>query len=66
MKKKKKPGRPPTFTRRDRQYFADLIRLHGARKAHEISKKPVSVHTLLKVAREFEIELQKGRRPMAA
>jgi hypothetical protein len=66
MPKKSKRGRPPTFTSGDRRYFADLIRLHGARKASEVSKKPVSAHTLLKVAREFEIELKSGRRPKAA
>lgn len=66
MAKKKKRGRPQTFNRRDRRAFANLIRLHGARRAREVSNKPVSVHTLLKIAREFEIELKKGRRPKAA
>ncbi len=55
-------GRPPTFDLVARQYFAELLRVHGARRAREMSEIPISVQTLLKIAREFGIPLKKGRR----
>ena len=55
-------GRPPTFTRRTKKYFARLIQRHGVRGAREASKIPVSQSTLTKVAKEFGIRLQVGRR----
>jgi len=66
MARKKKQGRPFTFKYEDRRKFAELIRQHGARRARDVASKPVSVGTLLKIAREFEIPLKKGRRPREA
>ena len=59
-------GRPPTFSPRDRQQFAELLRIHGLRGAREVSTVPISIDTLLKIAREFNIALKKGRRPRQA
>ena len=58
-----KRGRPATFDLRTRKYFARLIQRHGVRGTREVSKVPVSQHTLTKVAREFDIQLLAGRRP---
>lgn len=58
-----KRGRPPTFDLRTRKYFAHLIELHGMRGACEAARVPVSKTTLVKVAKEFGIRLQAGRRP---
>lgn len=66
MAKKKRQGRPLTFQYADRKNLAGLIRQHGARRAREVSEVKVSVGTLLKIAREFEIPLKKGRRPRRA
>lgn len=66
MARRRKRGRPFTFSYADRKRFAELIRLHGARGAHEVTSKPISVGTLLKIAQEFGIELKKGRRPRNA
>jgi transposase len=57
--------RPSTFPPSTRRYFARLIRKHGILGAVERSKIAVSAATLLRIAREFEIELRPGRRPMA-
>lgn len=61
----KKRGRPFTFSDAERQKLAELIRQHGARGAQRVSWTPISLSTLLEVAREFEIELKKGRRRAA-
>lgn len=58
----RKRGRPPTFTRQQREQFAEMIRIHGARGTEEISSIPISLHTVLKIAREFQIPLKPGRR----
>lgn len=63
MPKKRKRGRPDTFKCSTRKKFARLIREHGARGASAVSDVPVSLSTLLTIAREFDIELKKGRRP---
>lgn len=63
MKSQRKRGRPMTYAADDRMRFADLIRQFGARGAREKAGNCVSVETLLKIAREFGIELKKGRRP---
>lgn len=63
MKPKQKRGRPITYGREERVRLADLIRQFGARGAREKVGNSVSVETLLKIAREFRIELKKGRRP---
>ena len=49
-----------------RRKFAQLIRKHGILGAKRSSTIPVSAATLILIAREFEIPLRRGRRPMAA
>ena len=66
MEGKKRRGRPPTFLAADRKYLAKLIRKNGIDGARRIAKMSVSSHTLIKIAREFNIELSKGRRKSAA
>jgi transposase len=61
----RKRGRPPTFNLRTRKYFARLIEKHGVHGACQASKRPVSPGTMSKVAKEFGIRLQTGRRPFA-
>ncbi len=61
----KNRGRPPTFTDSERRYFLELIQIHGARRARDLSEIPVSLPTLLKLAREHGLELRRGRRPRA-
>lgn len=62
----KRRGRPPTYSEDDRKNFAALIRLHGARGAREAAPVRPSMHTLLKIAQEFGIQLQAGKRPRRA
>lgn len=62
---RRKRGRPPTFNLQTRKYFARLIAKHGVDGACQASKTPVSRGTMSKVAREFGIRLQIGRRPLA-
>ena len=50
------------FDRDQRALLAELIRQHGARGAIVHAPEPVCLHTLLRIAREFEIPLKKGRR----
>jgi hypothetical protein len=59
-------GRPVIYTLHDRHRFAGLIRQHGARQTREAAGRTVSMATLLKIAREFGIELKTGRTPKAA
>ena len=59
-------GRPPTFTQRDRQYLAELIREHGLCGTRRKSRIPVCQQTLSKIAREFDIPLKPGRRTKQA
>lgn len=54
-------GKP--FTKATREYFAQLVRVHGVRGASEVSSIPVSKSTLGKIALEFGIHLNAGRRP---
>lgn len=62
----RKAGRPPTFSPEQRAEFAAMIREHGARGTCEQSAIPISLHTLLKIAHEFQIRLKKGARPRRA
>lgn len=55
-------GRPFTFDEEMRQALATLVLRYGATKAKELSPVSVSVSTLLKIAREFDIRLRKGRK----
>lgn len=66
MEERKKRGRPLTFKLEDRQRLAELIRKYGAAPASKISEVPISVATLLKIAREFDIKLKTGKRPKRA
>lgn len=66
MSRKGKRGRPFTFKLSHRRRLAELVCIHGARGAREVSKTSISVGTLLTIAREFGIELKKGRRPRKA
>lgn len=59
-------GRRPTFDLATRRMLADLIRQHGAKRAKELAPIPISVATLLKIAREHGVELRRGRRPRSA
>lgn len=62
----KRRGRPPTYSDADRKNFAALIRLHGARGAREIAPARPSMHTLLRIAQEFDLRLKTGKRPKRA
>jgi hypothetical protein len=66
MEKKRRRGRPPTFLPADRRYLAKLIRKNGIAETKRKAKLQVSSHTLLKIAREFDIVLAKGRRRRTA
>jgi hypothetical protein len=66
MARKRHQGRPPTFLPADRKYLAELIRKHGITGAQQQSKFRVGDGTLIKIAREFNIVLPKGRRPKIA
>ena len=66
MEGKKYRGRYVPYAPAERRCFAELIREHGARGARELLARQVSLHTLLKIAGEFQIPLKKGRRPALA
>jgi hypothetical protein len=59
-------GRPQTFDRTTRMQLADLVRKHGVQEACRRSEVAVSRATLAKIAKEFNVPLQVGRRPLAA
>jgi len=59
-------GRRRVYAIAERRRFAELIRQHGARGAREASSRQICLNTLLKIAKEFQIELKKGRRRRAA
>ncbi len=63
MEQELRRGRPPTFSREDREYLAELIRKYGVRGARRKSRISVCQQTLTKIAAEFGIELKRGRRP---
>ena len=54
------------FVGSQREQLADLIRQHGARGAIAHAPEPVCLHTLLKIAHEFQIPLKKGGRKRRA
>lgn len=62
MARKKRRGRPLTYQLVERRRIAELIRQHGASGARNAITLPICNRTLLKIAREFGIELKKGRR----
>ena len=58
--------RPHIFDREKRAQIADLVQRLGARGAVDAFEKPVSLNTVLAIAREFGITLKKGRQPAKA
>ena len=66
MARKKRRGRPLTYEPIERRRIAELIRQHGASGARGAMSRPICNRTLLSIAREFGIELKKGRRPRQA
>lgn len=61
----RKRGRPRTYGQEDRRRIAEVIRQYGARGAREQLGNTICMSTLLAIAREFGIELKKGRRRAA-
>ena len=59
-------GRPPTYDYQKRRELAELVREHRARGAQPRVDHPIALETLLRIAREFRIELKPGRRPRRA
>ena len=66
MEQKKRRGRPCTYTHDYREELAGLIREHGARRTAALLDGAVSMSTLVKIAKEFQIQLKPGRRPSRA
>ena len=58
-------GRPRTYQYDERRRIADVIRQYGARGAQRQLGGAICISTLLAIAREFGIELKKGRRRVA-
>lgn len=61
---KRARGRPVTFRGTLRKQLAAMIQQHGGRRAKVLAPVPISVNTLLRIAKEFGIVLPKGRRPI--
>lgn len=57
-----KQGRPPTYPEEQRSQLAEAIRQRGARGTRELIGRTISLSTLLKIAREFDVPLKRGRR----
>lgn len=55
-------GRTKRYSRKKRERLAELVRMHGSRRTRELLQRSISCATLLRIAREFGIELKKGRR----
>lgn len=62
MSTQRKQGRPPTYLTEQRSQLAEYIRQRGARGTRELVGRSISLSTLLKIAREFQIPLKRGRR----
>lgn len=54
-------GRRPTFKVPERVRLAELIREHGIRGTQRVAGGSVSTKTLIKIGREFGIQLPRGR-----
>ena len=63
---KRRRGRAPTFTVPERRLLAHIVRINGARATRELTGRQISLGTLLKIAKEFDIQLKTGRRPSRA
>lgn len=61
----RKRGRPRSYSPEDRRRIAEIIRQCGARGAREQLGNTICMSTLLGIAREFGIELKRGRRRVA-
>lgn len=66
MARKRRQGRPLTYKYATRKRLAELIRQHGASGTREMLHRSICICTLLKIAKEFGIELKQGRRPRHA
>ncbi len=66
MSEQKFPDHRMKFDGDRRALLAELIRQHGARGAVAHAPESISLKTMLKIAREFEIPLRKGRRSKRA
>lgn len=54
-------GRRPTFRAGERARLANLIREHGIRGTQRVAGVAISINTLVKIGREFHIQLPRGR-----
>ncbi len=61
-----KRGAPRRFSLEDRRRFAELIRQFGIRGAQRTSENSISISTLIKIARDYGISLNRGKRTKAA
>ena len=59
--KKDGRGRRPTFGVSERAWLADLIRQHGIRGTQRVAGVSICINTLIKIGREFNIQLPRGR-----
>lgn len=66
MARKDRRGRPPTFLADERARLAELIRQHGIRGTQRVAGVSICTRTLIKIGREFNIQLPKGRSRRAA
>lgn len=66
MASKKKHGRALKYKFAEREHMAELIPQHGASETREMRSSTICSFTLLKIAKEFGIELKQGRRPRQA
>ncbi len=54
-------GRRPTFGLPERRWLASLIRDYGIRETQRISGVAISCNTLIKIGREFNVQMPHGR-----
>ena len=66
MTKQDNRGRRRIYRYEDCKRMAELVREHGARGAREVLNRQTCLATLLDIAREFNVQLGKGRRPRKA
>lgn len=66
MPKTERRGRRPTFRVAERVRLAELIREHGIRGTQRVAGVPICINTLIKIGREFNIQLPRGRGRRAA
>ena len=66
MTEKRSRGRPVTYDYQRRRELAELICEYGARGTQDLVDHPIALETLLKIAREFRVDLKPGRRPRRA